>query len=293
MAQTIKRWFTRTREKARRSEKASGFKSLHLGRDEIRIFLLEPAASYSADLRGTFKHVALDDVQRKGYSFAALSYVWGDRLRNSPIHCGSATHFVTTNGDSALRYLRKPKERVALWVDAICINQDDMMERNHQVKLMGRVYGLASSVVIWLGQGVGDIAGFFNCVRRITPQMKENRDESALAGIVRHDIEQLFGRSCIESSLLLDTRDHEQPLTVIRSPLRYVRIYPLPPVAIQTMDASRTSTGIRSRGSNCAVPDILARLCHLFELLRPDHYPLEGSVYPAESREPNDFGRNV
>ena len=41
--------------------------------------------------------------------------------------------------------------RLTLWIDAICINQDDVFERNHQVRLMGDLYRSATSVLSWLG----------------------------------------------------------------------------------------------------------------------------------------------
>jgi hypothetical protein len=41
-----------------------------------------------------------------------------------------------------------------LWVDAICINQDDIEERNRQVKLMAFIYSRALAVLVWLGRPV-------------------------------------------------------------------------------------------------------------------------------------------
>jgi hypothetical protein len=38
-----------------------------------------------------------------------------------------------------------------LWVDAICINQNDIRERSEQVSIMGKIYQLANEVVVWLG----------------------------------------------------------------------------------------------------------------------------------------------
>lgn len=38
-----------------------------------------------------------------------------------------------------------------IWVDAICINQADIEERNHQVHIMRRIYLKAASVIVWLG----------------------------------------------------------------------------------------------------------------------------------------------
>jgi hypothetical protein len=37
------------------------------------------------------------------------------------------------------------------WYDALCINQDDVLEKNHQVALMSEIYSKASNVAIWLG----------------------------------------------------------------------------------------------------------------------------------------------
>jgi hypothetical protein len=38
-----------------------------------------------------------------------------------------------------------------IWIDAVCINQDDPKEKNVQVTMMGRIYASAESVIVWLG----------------------------------------------------------------------------------------------------------------------------------------------
>jgi len=50
-----------------------------------------------------------------------------------------------------MRHLRSPKHSLALWVDAICINQKDKMEVSSQVSLMSFIYSRAQTVVAWLG----------------------------------------------------------------------------------------------------------------------------------------------
>ena len=50
----------------------------------------------------------------------------------------------------ALKYLRYEKERI-LWIDAVCINQDDKQERSYQVSMMSLVYTGARRVCVWLG----------------------------------------------------------------------------------------------------------------------------------------------
>jgi hypothetical protein len=48
-------------------------------------------------------------------------------------------------------YLRSPDTDRALWMDALCINQEDVIERNQQVYLMGSIYSQAREVLVWLG----------------------------------------------------------------------------------------------------------------------------------------------
>jgi hypothetical protein len=59
---------------------------------------------------------------------------------------------VTTNLEVALRYLRHQKAHKVLWVDALCINQEDIKERNYQVRTMRDIYVAAEKVVVWLGE---------------------------------------------------------------------------------------------------------------------------------------------
>lgn len=39
------------------------------------------------------------------------------------------------------------------WIDALCIDQDDLSERSIQVTLMGAIYSQAQRTFIWLGEG--------------------------------------------------------------------------------------------------------------------------------------------
>ncbi len=84
--------------------------------------------------------------------YEALSYTWGTSKQERSISCGSESIAITANVAIALAQLRKPDKPRTLWVDQICINQDDVDERNKQVALMGRIYSKARNVIIWLGE---------------------------------------------------------------------------------------------------------------------------------------------
>jgi hypothetical protein len=94
----------------------------------------------------------------KGIPYKALSYNWGG-IQHEP-RAGIPRVFVdghevslTENLYTALWHIRRPDQNIFLWVDAICINQDDPREKGHQVKQMGYIYKGAEEVLIWLGPG--------------------------------------------------------------------------------------------------------------------------------------------
>lgn len=86
------------------------------------------------------------------YNYEALSYVWGQSSENRTITVdGKEGVPVTDNLHAALRRLRRPDRQRILWVDSLCINQENIEERSWQVEMMGRIYSTAARVVIWLG----------------------------------------------------------------------------------------------------------------------------------------------
>ena len=90
--------------------------------------------------------------------YEALSYTWGadenPQTAFIPSTDNSAplsTLSISQNLAGALRHLRHELEPRILWVDAVCINQNDIQERGTQVTRMTDIYRLASKVVVWLG----------------------------------------------------------------------------------------------------------------------------------------------
>jgi hypothetical protein len=86
--------------------------------------------------------------------YEALSYAWGDRARVTHIWLDGALKEVSHDLEAALRALHcLPETQLGMryWIDALCINQDDIPERNQQVKRMFRIFRDARAVVVWLG----------------------------------------------------------------------------------------------------------------------------------------------
>ncbi|KAK4446723.1 heterokaryon incompatibility protein-domain-containing protein [Podospora aff. communis PSN243] len=116
---------------------------------------------------------ALDD-------YDALSYVWGeDRQPEARIQVNGQKFKITSGLHCALIKLRRSFHTRTLWVDSICINQNDVGEKAKQVALMADIYRNAAQTVVWLGKGAEDSLSaihrikFLSCVRSDLARDKE------------------------------------------------------------------------------------------------------------------------
>ena len=144
------------------------YTQLNLQAKEFRVLALEPVDSEDApsQLSGHLTIESLNVPPR----YNALSYVWGDPpipgdLRNT-INLQRALLPTTSNLSSALRHLRTLSSTTSqtLWIDAVCINQQDVHERNSQVAMMRDIYASAETVTIWLGDGNEDTDELFSSI---------------------------------------------------------------------------------------------------------------------------------
>ncbi len=84
--------------------------------------------------------------------FNALSYTWGHPYPQMDLSLNALVHQVSSNLYYFLDWLgQQTTDTSYYWIDQICINQNHLEERNHQVSLMKQIYSGAAMVVIWLG----------------------------------------------------------------------------------------------------------------------------------------------
>ncbi|KAF2680100.1 hypothetical protein K458DRAFT_393372 [Lentithecium fluviatile CBS 122367] len=90
-------------------------------------------------------------------NYMAGSYTWGlDSTKLSIVLNGTKFH-VRKNLFDFLRVLRSEQTSTIIWIDAICIDQSNPLERTQQVGLMADIYDHASAVAIWMGPSSGDL----------------------------------------------------------------------------------------------------------------------------------------
>lgn len=117
--------------------------------DEIRIFILEPhGGNLNAPVKGSLYHVPLGCYTQ----YEALTYTWGDPADIRTIYVSGQAFEVTSNLYDALKRIRDENKIRVLWIDAICINQEHIAEKNRQIQKMRKIYESATCVLMWLGE---------------------------------------------------------------------------------------------------------------------------------------------
>ena len=114
--------------------------SSHAADREIRVLTLHGSLS----LPDQDESIVCGSLQQVSLTFDplyfALSYVWGDASQKFPIIVDGKVFDVTTNLHEALKQLLQRGRGLPILIDAICINQQDDLEKNSQVQEMGYIY---------------------------------------------------------------------------------------------------------------------------------------------------------
>ena len=80
-------------------------------------------------------------------TYEAISYTWadesGDTRKTQTIYVNSLPFYVTVNCKAALKRVRLPRRARTIWIDDVCIDQNNDEERGHQARLMPQIYSRA------------------------------------------------------------------------------------------------------------------------------------------------------
>ncbi|KAF2474923.1 uncharacterized protein BDR25DRAFT_255455 [Lindgomyces ingoldianus] len=126
-----------------RHKEAFIYRSLYPG--QIRLLYLVPGCDHD-DLRGAIFHNPCQYDQ----AYQALSYAWGSTERTELLTTPEGVLPITKSLHTALQRLRHQTDAVILWVDAICINQDDNTEKAQQIRLLPKIFQMALCTYVFL-----------------------------------------------------------------------------------------------------------------------------------------------
>jgi hypothetical protein len=122
---------------------------------EVRLVILHRRLPYFP-IRVTLQHFHLEFMP----PYEAISYTWGSAEKNSQVFINGVPFLTTASAFSVLRSRSSIWRTRLIWIDSICINQDDDQEKGQQVGLMGDIYRGCSRAVIWLGDWEDFIMSF-------------------------------------------------------------------------------------------------------------------------------------
>jgi hypothetical protein len=155
---------------ARREEPpASAY--LPLGEREFRILVLAPGRKEDKEVRCSFLTASMSEPPQ----YEAVSYLWGGNneaqqtmvdIKLLDSHGKSYSIFTKSNLYNALRSLRHPKDVRKFWVDALCINRSNDVEKNQQIAMKRFIFRNATNLCFWLGEDANSKAAL-NFVPRI------------------------------------------------------------------------------------------------------------------------------
>jgi len=201
--------------KAEQVQDDQPFEYSPVGIHDIRLLELLPSLDFDSEIHCKISHSSLE----KHPPYEALSYVWGGSNYTTSVQVGGRPHQVTTNLELALRYLRLYENSRLLWVDAICINQHDILEKNDQVAQMRWIYLGAEKVVVWLGEeeNAGMALKFCSMIQNgssVTRFQKEVERNGLTIEEVWSSCNSLFGRPWWTRTWVLQEVIHTRPTTV-------------------------------------------------------------------------------
>lgn len=158
------------------STKHLPYRPLQAQLQEIRLLTILPGDS-GDPIRCSINHASLNAAP----IYNALSYVWGDSGQQGNVLLLEETEVpITANLSGALKQLRPPlgNESLCIWIDALCINQQDVAERSQQVSMMRDIYASAEKVIVWLGEASEGSDEAFDALPTITS--KDNLKDEQL-----------------------------------------------------------------------------------------------------------------
>jgi hypothetical protein len=170
---------------------------------EFRLVEIRPARM--ATVKCLIKHFSVDEPP----SYVAISYAWGDAGDTRNIQVQGASIGISVSLYGALEALRQKTVAVLVWVDALCIDQQNQDERTQQVQLMAHIYTKAKSIAIWLGPEADDSSLAIDFLIAMADKYSFPDEVSSLISVV-------VGRRGLDAVVLLFEREYWRRLWVVQ-----------------------------------------------------------------------------
>lgn len=192
------------------SRDAQAYPYRQLEGTDIRYVTLQPFNKDVGLVECTLWQKPLEEAQ-----YTAVSYAWGNACVTESILVAGQEFEVTANLAVCLKHLaiRLAAKDTAedgsgfnIWVDAVCINQEDIAERNAQVLRMKDIFPHADKLIVWLGDEgphTGPAVERINDITRLLDILTENEDGTGFRDAKNKVPEHIYSRTTDEHEIAI------------------------------------------------------------------------------------------
>ena len=173
--------FNQSLDQSDRNLAYTSYKYDVLPNDSIRILSLLPGnrgAPLQCELHRAAVPGTISPEGTSGPTFEALSYAWGDGDFCQILFCNDSAIKITQSLFNALIHLRHSESTRMIWVDAVCIDQNNKYEKIEQLSHMKEIYQHANQVVIWLGLANESVSRALDLIRLAANCMRQESGQS-------------------------------------------------------------------------------------------------------------------
>jgi hypothetical protein len=156
------------------------FHSEQLQPRHIRILEVESSPHPSGIINCRCIHVPLED---RSHKYVAVSYTWGSPQKPCQLLVNGHLLKITQTVHEIFQSKIMAEPGTLIWIDAICINQENLEEKTRQVRFIGEVFSNAESTRVWLGPESQDSSlaiSFIRTLFSILPEIETGNMERTL-----------------------------------------------------------------------------------------------------------------
>ena len=140
------------------------YRELDQAKKETRLIVIGPGFGQDA-IRCVMQTISLLEEPLPKYE--TISYVWGNAALRGTVYVNDHMLDIPLSAEVVLRRMRDTQSERTVWIDSLCIDQTDMVDRNYQVQLMCDIYSSTALGLIWLGEDNGCAEDIFVSIQAL------------------------------------------------------------------------------------------------------------------------------
>ncbi|WPV30485.1 Heterokaryon incompatibility protein 6, OR allele [Fulvia fulva] len=205
------------------------YQTIDASRYEIRLLEVLPGA-YPQPIKCVLRPVSLLAATVPQYE--TVSYCWGQSQRCFPINLNDRRRLIENSAGCVLHRVQLPHQSRLIWIDAVCINQDDDREKGQQVSIMGDIYRCSKQNIVYFGMVNKFARAVQATLQAVLSDMKKNIPKDTTLFELTHLSGPSEQHRMPQNGRLMDPDINLRPLEALYSDPWFGRIWVVQEVAL-------------------------------------------------------------